>query len=94
VKTQVIVIIGADRAALVISRRARHMYVPLPPEHEHALVFTHVDELLALPFLGPEAVRDSMAAYEIAKKANHLRVHAARWPVGSAMPMRQPACRY
>jgi NAD(P)-dependent dehydrogenase (short-subunit alcohol dehydrogenase family) len=56
---------------------AGHMPAPLPPDQEHALAHTPTDELLALPFLGADAIRDSMQAYGIAKKANHLRVQAA-----------------
>ncbi|OJF11060.1 SDR family oxidoreductase [Couchioplanes caeruleus] len=32
---------------------------------------------MALPFLGPDAVTDSGAAYALPKRANHLRVQAA-----------------
>jgi NAD(P)-dependent dehydrogenase (short-subunit alcohol dehydrogenase family) len=63
-------------SAIVISSMAGHMPAPLPPEQEYALAFTPTEELLALPFLKEEAVRDSMQAYGIAKKANHLRVQA------------------
>lgn len=70
-------VIAPGGGAIVISSMAGHMPAPLPPEQEHALAFTPTDELLALPFLGADAVRDSMAAYGIAKKANHLRVQAA-----------------
>lgn len=70
-------VIAAGGCGIVISSMAGHMPPPLPPEQDHALAFTPTEELLALPFLGPDAVRDSMAAYGIAKRANHLRVQAA-----------------
>lgn len=70
-------VIAPSGSGIVISSMAGHMPTPLPPEQEHALAYTPTEELLALPFLGPDAVRDSMAAYGIAKKANHLRVQAA-----------------
>jgi len=38
---------------------------------------TPTDELLQLPFLTGEAVPNSTAAYEIAKRANNLRVQSA-----------------
>ena len=41
-----------------------------------ALAFTPADDLLALPFLQPDAVPDSMQGYMIAKRANALRVQA------------------
>jgi NAD(P)-dependent dehydrogenase (short-subunit alcohol dehydrogenase family) len=70
-------VISPGGSGIVISSMAGHMPAPLPPEQEHALAYTPADELLKLPFLGPDAVRDSMQAYGIAKKANHLRVQAA-----------------
>jgi NAD(P)-dependent dehydrogenase (short-subunit alcohol dehydrogenase family) len=40
-----------------------------------------VEELLALPFLQPDQVLDSLHAYQIAKRGNSLRVmaEAVRW---------------
>jgi NAD(P)-dependent dehydrogenase (short-subunit alcohol dehydrogenase family) len=70
-------VIAPGGCGIVISSMAGHMPAPLPPEQEHALAYTPTEELLALPFLSNEAVRDSMQAYGIAKKANHLRVQAA-----------------
>ena len=64
-------------AALVVSSMAGYMSPALPPEHDHALAFTPADELLKLPFLGTDAVPDSMFAYILSKRANHLRVQAA-----------------
>jgi NAD(P)-dependent dehydrogenase (short-subunit alcohol dehydrogenase family) len=70
-------VIAPGGSGIVISSMAGHMPAPLPPEQEHALAYTPTEELLALPFLSNDAVRDSMQAYGIAKKANHLRVQAA-----------------
>jgi NAD(P)-dependent dehydrogenase (short-subunit alcohol dehydrogenase family) len=70
-------VVAPGGAALIISSMAGHMQPPLPPEQDHALAFTPADELLALPFLAPDAVPDSMAAYCLSKRANHLRVQAA-----------------
>jgi NAD(P)-dependent dehydrogenase (short-subunit alcohol dehydrogenase family) len=70
-------VIAPGGSGLVISSMAGHMPAPLPPEQEHALAFAPAEELLALTFLSNEAVRDSMQAYGIAKKANHLRVQSA-----------------
>ena len=64
-------------AGVHISSMAGHMPPPLDPETAHALAFTPVDELLALPLLAPDAVLNSGAAYAISKQANHLRVQAA-----------------
>jgi NAD(P)-dependent dehydrogenase (short-subunit alcohol dehydrogenase family) len=70
-------VIAPGGCGIVISSMAGHMPAPLPPEQEHALTYTPTEELLALPFLSADALRDSMQAYGIAKKANHLRVQAA-----------------
>lgn len=70
-------VIAPGGCGIVISSMAGHMPAPLPLEQEQALANTPTGELLALPFLGVDVIRDSMQAYGIAKKANHLRVQAA-----------------
>lgn len=70
-------VIAPGGAGLIVSSMASHMLPPLPADQEQALAFTPADELLALPFLGSDAVPDSMVAYCIAKRANALRVRAA-----------------
>jgi NAD(P)-dependent dehydrogenase (short-subunit alcohol dehydrogenase family) len=70
-------VIAPGGCGIVISSMAGHMPAPLPPEQEHALAYAPTEELLVLPFLQAGEVRDSMQAYGIAKKANHLRVQAA-----------------
>jgi NAD(P)-dependent dehydrogenase (short-subunit alcohol dehydrogenase family) len=74
-------VVAAGGAGLVISSMAGYMPPPLPPEVDEALARTPADELLKLPFLQPEAVPDSGAAYALSKRANHLRVQAEslRW---------------
>jgi NAD(P)-dependent dehydrogenase (short-subunit alcohol dehydrogenase family) len=70
-------VIAPGGCGIVISSMAGHMPAPLPADQEHALAHTPTEDLLALPFLQADAVRDSRQAYGIAKKANHLRVQAA-----------------
>jgi NAD(P)-dependent dehydrogenase (short-subunit alcohol dehydrogenase family) len=72
-------VIAPGGSALVISSMAGHMQPQLSPEDEHALGFAPADELLELPLV--KAVPNSMAAYVLAKRANHLRVQAEaiRW---------------
>lgn len=70
-------IIAPGGAGLIVSSMAGHMSAGLPAEQEHDLAFAPADELLAKPFLGPEAVPNSMVAYILSKRANHLRVQAA-----------------
>jgi NAD(P)-dependent dehydrogenase (short-subunit alcohol dehydrogenase family) len=67
-------VIAPGGAGIVISSMAGHMFPPFEPEQEHALAHTPTDELLALPFLDPEAL--GQAAYGYAKRGNALRVQA------------------
>jgi NAD(P)-dependent dehydrogenase (short-subunit alcohol dehydrogenase family) len=73
-------VIAEGGAGLIISSMAGHMLPPLTPEQNRALAFTPADELLDLPFL-KEAIPNSMLAYMMAKRGNHLRVQAEaiRW---------------
>jgi NAD(P)-dependent dehydrogenase (short-subunit alcohol dehydrogenase family) len=70
-------VIAPGGAGLIISSMAGHMLPALTAEQDQALAFTPADELLALPFLQPDAVPNSMVGYMMAKRANHLRVQAA-----------------
>ena len=70
-------VIAPGGAGVHISSMAGHMPPPLDPEIAHALAFSPVEELLALPALSEAAVPNSGAAYAISKQANHLRVQAA-----------------
>ena len=70
-------VIAPRGAGLIISSMAGHMSAGLPSEQKHDLAFAPTDELLAKPFLGPDAVPNSMVAYIISKRANQLRVQAS-----------------
>jgi meso-butanediol dehydrogenase / (S,S)-butanediol dehydrogenase / diacetyl reductase len=70
-------VIASGGAGVVISSMAGYMQPPLEPAQEQALAHTSADELLQLPFLAPEAVPISGAAYGLSKRANHLRVQSA-----------------
>jgi NAD(P)-dependent dehydrogenase (short-subunit alcohol dehydrogenase family) len=72
-------VIAPGGSGLVVSSMAGHMraLAPLTAEQEHALAYTSTDELLKLPFLGPDAVTNSGTAYALSKRANHLRVQGA-----------------
>jgi len=70
-------VIAEGGSGLVVSSMAGYMLPALPKEQDHALAFTPADELLKLPFLSAEAVPNSMVAYIISKRANHLRVQAS-----------------
>jgi NAD(P)-dependent dehydrogenase (short-subunit alcohol dehydrogenase family) len=70
-------VIAPGGAGLVVSSMAGHMSAGLPAEQEHDLAFAPADELLAKPFLGPDAVPNSMVASIVSKRANYLRVQAS-----------------
>lgn len=70
-------VIAEGGSGLIVSSMAGHMMPSLPKEQNQALAFTPADELLKLPFLGPDAVPNSMIAYIMSKRANHLRVQAS-----------------
>ena len=70
-------VIAPGGAGLIISSMAGHMSAGLPAEQEHDLAFAPADELLAKPFLSPDAIPNSMVAYVVSKRANHLRVQAS-----------------
>ncbi|WGD32251.1 SDR family oxidoreductase [Ancylobacter sp. WKF20] len=69
-------VIAPGGAGLIISSMAGHMMRQLPEADERQLASVPADELLALPFLQPEAVPNTLVAYMVAKRANILRVQA------------------
>lgn len=66
---------------VVIASQSGHRLPPLTVEQNRALATTPVEELLSLPFLQPDQVKDSLHAYQLSKRGNSLRVMAAavRW---------------
>ncbi|BAP86316.1 short chain dehydrogenase [Paucilactobacillus hokkaidonensis JCM 18461] len=63
-------------AGIVISSQSGHRLPALSQEDNKALAMTPTEELLALPLLNSGVVKDSLAAYQYAKRANVLRVAA------------------
>ncbi len=63
-------------AGVVIASQSGHRLGALSAEQNTALATTPTEELLALPFLQPDRVTDSLNAYQLAKRANSLRVMA------------------
>ena len=74
-------VIARGGAGVVISSQSGHRLPALTVEQNRALATTPVDALLALPFLQPDQVRDSLHAYQLSKRGNSLRVmaEAVRW---------------
>jgi NAD(P)-dependent dehydrogenase (short-subunit alcohol dehydrogenase family) len=68
-------------SGIVIASQSGHRLHALTAEEDAALATTPVEELLSLPMLQPEVVTDPLNAYQIAKRANALRVkaEAVKW---------------
>jgi NAD(P)-dependent dehydrogenase (short-subunit alcohol dehydrogenase family) len=64
-------------AIIVVSSMAGYRQAPLEPSEAQALAACPTDDLLHLPFLSPTHITTSVAAYEMSKRANHLRTMGA-----------------
>ena len=69
-------VIARGGAAVVIASQSGHRLPPLSVEQNASLATTPVEELLNLPMLQPDHVKDSLHAYQLSKRANSLRVMA------------------
>ncbi len=74
-------VIAKGGAGVVIASQSGHRLPALTAEQNKALALTPVDELLALPMLQADQVKDPLNAYQISKRGNSLRVaaEAIRW---------------
>jgi NAD(P)-dependent dehydrogenase (short-subunit alcohol dehydrogenase family) len=74
-------VIAQGGSGIVISSQSGHRLPALSEEQNRALAVTPVEELLGLPFLQPDQVKDSLHAYQLSKRGNGLRVmaEAVRW---------------
>ncbi len=74
-------VMASGGSGVVISSQSGHRLTPLSVEDSAALATTPTDHLLALPFLQPDQLRDSLHAYQLSKRGNGLRVmaEAVRW---------------
>jgi len=74
-------VIAEGGAGVVIASQSGHRLPALTREQNAALATTPTEELLALPMLQPDQVKDSLHAYQISKRGNSLRVmaEAVRW---------------
>ena len=68
-------------SGIVIASMSGHRLPALTAEQNALLATTPVEELLALPMLQPDQVKDPLHAYQISKRGNSLRVmaEAVRW---------------
>jgi NAD(P)-dependent dehydrogenase (short-subunit alcohol dehydrogenase family) len=74
-------VIAQGGTGVVIASQSGHRLPPLTVEQNKALATTPVEGLLKLAFLLPDQVKDSLHAYQLAKRGNSLRVmaEAVRW---------------
>ena len=74
-------VIARGGSGVVISSQSGHRLPSLPAEQDKALATTPVEELLRLPMLQLDQVKDSLHAYQLSKRGNSLRVmaEAVRW---------------
>ncbi len=74
-------VVATGGSGVVIASQSGHRLPPLTVEQNRALATTPVEDLLSLPFLQPDQVKDSLHAYQLAKRGNVLRVmaEAVRW---------------
>lgn len=74
-------VIASGGSAVVIASQSGHRLPALTAEQDKALATTPADELLALPMLQPDRIKDPLHAYQISKRGNSLRVmaEALRW---------------
>lgn len=74
-------VVATGGAGVVIASQSGHRLPALTPEQDTALATTPTEALLALDFLQPGHVRDTLHAYQLSKRGNSLRVmaQAVRW---------------
>jgi NAD(P)-dependent dehydrogenase (short-subunit alcohol dehydrogenase family) len=74
-------VISQGGSGVVIASQSGHRLEPLSIEQNKALATTPTEELLTLPFLQIDKIKDSLHAYQLSKRGNSLRVmaEAVRW---------------
>jgi NAD(P)-dependent dehydrogenase (short-subunit alcohol dehydrogenase family) len=74
-------VISQGGSGVVIGSQSGHRLGSLSDAQNAMLATTPAEALLALPMLQPDQVKDSLQAYQIAKRGNALRVmaEAVRW---------------
>lgn len=74
-------VIKKGGAGVTISSQSGHRMPALTPEQDELLATTPCEELLSLAMLQPENIRDTLHAYQLAKRCNEKRVmaQAVKW---------------
>lgn len=79
-------VIAPGGVGVTISSQSGHRMKQLTPEEDEQLACTPTDELLKLSLLQPENIRDTLHAYQLAKRCNEKRVmtESVKWGVKGA----------
>ena len=74
-------VIKEGGVGVTISSQSGHRMPALTPEEDEQLAVTPAEELLGLSILQPENIKDTLHAYQIAKRCNEKRVmaEAVKW---------------
>lgn len=74
-------VIKAGGVGVTISSQSGHRMPALTPEEDEQLATTPTEELLGLSILQPENIKDTLHAYQMAKRCNEKRVmaEAVKW---------------
>lgn len=74
-------VIAPGGVGVTISSQSGHRMKQLTPEEDEQLACTPTEELLKLPLLQPENIRDTLHAYQLAKRCNEKRVmsESVKW---------------
>ena len=74
-------VISPGGVGVTISSQSGHRMPALTPGEDEQLACTPTEELLNLEFLQPENIRDTLHAYQLAKRCNEKRVmaEAVKW---------------
>lgn len=69
-------VIAPGGVGVTISSQAGHRMKQLTPQEDEQLACTPTENLLSLPLLQPANIRDTLHAYQLAKRCNEKRVMA------------------
>lgn len=69
-------VIAPGGVGVTISSQSGHRMKQLTPEEDEQLACTPAEELLSFAILQPEYIRDTLHAYQLAKRCNEKRVMA------------------
>lgn len=74
-------VIAKGGTGVIISSQSGHRMLALTPKQDRALAMTPTEDLLKLDFLQPEKIKDTLHAYQLAKRCNEKRTmyEAVRW---------------